>query len=387
MMWCPHCALLILVGLLGVTLPAGAQTEPVPAPANQPGEGPKLELSPTEFNFGELWQGQPARGEFTVKNAGTAPLTVEVRSGCGCALATRPKSPLAPGESSTFSITYDTQKYLGGANKTATVVTNDPANPSVTLPIRGNVRPLYVANPSNHVNIQMVGADSVAAQTLRLENRYEKPMHLKLAPEQDFGRFDVKLTEVEPGATYDLTVTTRPPMPIGFSRTAVALHTGLDISPTVLIQVSANAQPVLFASPPRLYVAAGRDRPAQQVIRVQSRLENLVEISKIEATPASTQFELLPAEPNVVGQVSYRQIRVTLPPLEDVPETGGKLVIHIENVEPQYRTLEVPILRFTGAAQRGLPERTPGRPRAIQTEPSVRTIDSPKDSEKTGGDS
>lgn len=380
--------LVIVAGMLGGMGWAWGQAEPpASAPVVVSGEGPKLELTPMEFNFGEVWQGQPARGEFTVKNVGSAPLTVDVRSGCGCTLATRPKSPLAPGESSTFSATYDTQKYLGGANKTVTVTTNDPAHASVTVPIRGNVRPLYLASPTNNVNLQMIGTDKPASQTLRLENRYEKPMHLKLKPDQDFGVFEVKLAEVEPGKAYDLTVTTRPPLPVGFSRTVVHLDTGLEISPEVLIQVSANAQPLLFASPPRLYVAAGRDRPAQQVIRLQSRTEEPVEISKIEAIPESVKFELLPAEPHTAGQVSYRQIRVTLPPLEEIPETGGKLVIHVEKVEPQYQTIEVPILRYTTAARKGLPERAPGRPTPVPAEPTVRPSDQPVAPEKAGGDS
>ena len=102
------------VGLVVVVLLCGvrgfAQAQPQAAATSAPAiaAGPRIELSPAEFDFGELWQGMPAEREFTVKNAGDAPLTISSRSNCGCTVATPPKSPLEPGESCTFKIRYDT---------------------------------------------------------------------------------------------------------------------------------------------------------------------------------------------------------------------------------------------------------------------------------------
>ena len=72
--------------------------------------GPRLELSPTVFNFGEVWEGMPARQEFAVKNTGDAPLTLTLKTYCGCTPVTRPKSPLPPGESTTFTVSYSTKR-------------------------------------------------------------------------------------------------------------------------------------------------------------------------------------------------------------------------------------------------------------------------------------
>ena len=60
-----------------VTEPAEATSQPTKeAPIN----GPRLELSSTEFNFGDVWEGQPVKGEFSVKNTGTEKLTLRVKS-------------------------------------------------------------------------------------------------------------------------------------------------------------------------------------------------------------------------------------------------------------------------------------------------------------------
>ncbi|NLG41633.1 MAG: DUF1573 domain-containing protein, partial [Phycisphaerae bacterium] len=50
---------------------------------------PRLELSPTALEFGEVWQGERAAGEFTVRNVGTAPLTLTLKSSCGCTVASK----------------------------------------------------------------------------------------------------------------------------------------------------------------------------------------------------------------------------------------------------------------------------------------------------------
>ncbi len=369
----PDGKLFVVLTLIGVTTMAAAQSIEPPAatPTTQPAQTgePRLEISPMEFDFGEVWQGMPAKCEFTVKNIGTAPLTVEVRSGCGCTVATRPKSPLEPGETATFSTTYNTDTYTGPANKRVTVITNDPDRKEVLIPVRGNVKALFNTTPTNRINFQVLGEEEAQTQVMRLQSRYDQPLALKLKEGQDFGKFDVKLTELVPGKEWDLVVSTKPPLPVGFSRTNVVLETGLETPASISFFVSANAQPRVFASPPKLYVAANNKEPTEQIVRVQSRDAKVpLKITSLEAKPEAIKFELLPEEPPV-NNVVVRQIRVKLPAYDDLPPEGGKLVIHVDDPSPQYRELEVPIVRYAAAMRKAGPEGAPGRPRPIEAQP------------------
>jgi len=363
---------IVILTLVGLGALAMAQVPPpASAPATQPVQAgePRLEISPPEFDFGEVWQGAPAKCEFTVKNVGTAPLTLEVRSGCGCTVATRPKSPLEPGESATFSTTYNTDTYTGPANKRVTVLTNDPDRKEVAIPVKGNVKPLFTTTPNNRINFQVVGEEEAQTQVMRLQSRYDKPLALKLKEGQDFGRFEVKLNELVPGKEWDLVVTTKPPLPVGFSRANVVLETGLETPESVSFFVSANAQPRVFATPPKLYVAANNKEPSQQILRVQSRdAKKPLKITGLEAKPDSIKCELLPEEAPV-NDVVVRQIRVTLPAYDDLPAEGGKLVIHVDDPSPQYRDLEVPIVKYAAVMRKAAPDGAPGRPRPIQVQP------------------
>ena len=149
--------------------PAAEGAAGVPESADSSGV-PRLELSPTALNFGEVWQGERAAGEFTVRNVGTAPLTLTLKSSCGCTVASKPRSPLEPGESDTFRITYDTFKRKGKANQTVTLTTNDPDQPNVRIAVTGEVKPLYSTSPAEGLVFDRLTSDSQVTQTLRIES-------------------------------------------------------------------------------------------------------------------------------------------------------------------------------------------------------------------------
>ena len=82
---------LLSLGFVSTTLaqhgaPAAPQSMPVHDVATQ-GPPPKIVLSDTEFNFGEVWSGDKVEKEITVENKGQAALNFSVRSSCGCTVA------------------------------------------------------------------------------------------------------------------------------------------------------------------------------------------------------------------------------------------------------------------------------------------------------------
>lgn len=351
--------------------PGAPATGPAPASQVVGGANPRLEITPAEFDFGQVWQGEPAKREFTIKNTGDAPMTITLKSTCGCTVATNPKTPLAAGESTTFSITYDTTRP-GAAHKTVIVTTNDPARPTLDIAVKGEVKPLYTATPSENIVFQDLEPSSIETQTIKLETKYERPLNLKLKEGQDFGPFEIAFREVKAGAEYHLTATTKPPLRFGGkNRATVVLETGLEKTPTVSILVVANAQPRVLVMPTTLAVAPDTTPGNVQPVRVQYRTNTPIKITEVKAIPESVKYEIVPPPPpqGEAKTMAYT-VRVTLPAFADIPDDGGKVEIFTDDKSPEYQHFTIPIVKRAAPVQRPVQNPvTRGNPPASQPAP------------------
>ena len=89
-------------------------------------------------NYGEIAKGSDGVRVFTFTNTGNAPLIIsEVKSSCGCTVPKKPDGPIAPGESNTSQVKYDTNR-VGPIRKTVTVYSN-AEEPVKALKIKGEV--------------------------------------------------------------------------------------------------------------------------------------------------------------------------------------------------------------------------------------------------------
>ncbi len=100
---------------------------------------PKIEFEKTEHDYGTIEQNGNGTTEFVFKNTGDAPLILSnVRSSCGCTVPKWPKDPIAPGESASINVKYDTRR-TGSFSKTITVYSNAGTSP-ILLRIKGTVK-------------------------------------------------------------------------------------------------------------------------------------------------------------------------------------------------------------------------------------------------------
>ena len=89
-------------------------------------------------NYGEIAKGSDGVRVFTFTNTGNAPLIIsEVKSSCGCTVPEKPDGHIAPGESNTIQVKYDTNR-VGPIRKTVTVYSN-AEEPVKALKIKGEV--------------------------------------------------------------------------------------------------------------------------------------------------------------------------------------------------------------------------------------------------------
>lgn len=101
--------------------------------------GPAILASENTIDFKQVELGNKAEQKIELKNIGKTPLAIKsVKADCDCILAQWPKTPIAPGKSSTLTLRFDAKKP--GKIKQTVVVTSDAINePILSIKIKGNI--------------------------------------------------------------------------------------------------------------------------------------------------------------------------------------------------------------------------------------------------------
>jgi uncharacterized protein (DUF58 family) len=102
-------------------------------------DGPSMSIDKDVYDYGTIKKNSNGTATFVITNNGSAPLIIENAKGsCGCTVPEWPRKPIAPGESETMLVKYDT-KRVGPINKSVTIKCNDPENPVKVVRIKGKV--------------------------------------------------------------------------------------------------------------------------------------------------------------------------------------------------------------------------------------------------------
>lgn len=128
---------------LAASLPTGARTE---EPTKIAAGTPSVELPTMRIDLGKVYERDKYEYSFAVRNKGTANLVIDVKPGCGCTAA-KFDSVIAPGGQGTIALVIDGHKVDGDFAKQATVLTNDPKYPELTLMIAGSKIPFLTVTP------------------------------------------------------------------------------------------------------------------------------------------------------------------------------------------------------------------------------------------------
>lgn len=114
------------------------------------GEGgedqPRIEMSPANFDFGDIDYGQIVEYDFLVKNTGTKILEIKrVATSCSCTSAKISQETIAPGETINLHVRYDSGAMglahgKGEQERIIYVKSNDPTNPQAEVMVFANVK-------------------------------------------------------------------------------------------------------------------------------------------------------------------------------------------------------------------------------------------------------
>ncbi|MDP2889611.1 MAG: DUF1573 domain-containing protein [Bacteroidota bacterium] len=124
-------SLLVMVMVLFASLSMQAQVNPASAQDS-------IVFDKMAHDYGTIIQGADGNCEFKFVNKGKAPIILnEVKASCGCTSPDWTRTPVAPGETGTIKVAYNTN-IAGAFNKTVTVNSNAKNTPVVLL-IKGIV--------------------------------------------------------------------------------------------------------------------------------------------------------------------------------------------------------------------------------------------------------
>jgi len=93
-----------------------------------------------KHDFGDVKQGESVSYDFSFTNKGKSELELyKVKTSCGCTVTEPKKMKLAPGESSSIKVTFNSAGHNGKDEKEITVYSNDPVMPEYSLKIVSNI--------------------------------------------------------------------------------------------------------------------------------------------------------------------------------------------------------------------------------------------------------
>ncbi len=102
--------------------------------------GPKIVVPQPKYNFGDINEGAIVKHKFVIYNKGGADLTIKrVKASCGCTAAEPVKKILAPFDSTSIDVTFNSNRRRGRQRKHVYIFSDDPERPELRLSFTANI--------------------------------------------------------------------------------------------------------------------------------------------------------------------------------------------------------------------------------------------------------
>lgn len=210
----------------------------------------KAVLESDTHDFGAMDANSTGHHDFVVLNKGNAPLKLtKGETTCKCTLAKVDEAEIPPGGKSKVTLDWTAKSLTGAFRQTATVLTNDPDHPRVTVTVTGRVTAIYRTSPSEVVFSRLAPGETGNASVRLFGYGSEKDLKatgFQLEESTNAKHFDVALRPLsadqikdEPDAKsgYEVLITLKPGLPIGPFRQKIAVATNLKEAANVDIPI------------------------------------------------------------------------------------------------------------------------------------------------------
>jgi hypothetical protein len=323
----------------------GAET-PAAAPASTtPASSAKLVAAEPVRDVGKVMKGEKISVVFELRNEGTDELVLtDVRPTCGCTVANY-DAKIAPGKTGKVHAEVDTAEFSGPISKTITVLSNDAANPRLTLTIKAVVEQAVRLQPGfarfNYVQTQ---APVTAQQWIWTEDfadfrvtAVDSPYKFILATFRE-AKPEERRSEVTSGARQWLVETTiQPDAEVGALRDFLVVTTNHPKQKEIKIPLSGFVRPILSVTP---YVADFGSVTMTPEGKDLSIIVTNFGKEPVEITRVTTGVAGVEATVKAIEAGKRFEIRLALTPA--MAKGSVSSTLKIETSSPAKPTLDVP---------------------------------------------
>jgi hypothetical protein len=320
----------------------GRLTAQVAAPTTPAQVGaPIIQFDNKEFNFGRIAFGEFVKHVYVVTNTGTEVLEISnVRPGCGCTTTGEWSRQIAPGQTGTIPIQFNSSHAYGNnITKTVEVTSNAKNEPKATLFLRGSVwKPLEVAPQTAIINVQSDSTNAASA-SVRIVNQTDSEVTLS-APTSSSTAFTAEVKTIEPGKKFDLIVTLHPPFAAGIPPATLSLKTSLTNVPTLNVTAIASVQPAVQVSPGQITLAGSPDHWTTNRVLIRGNGNTELALQDPQASDSRLQVKILQ-----LGAHGLYNLLVAVPPDYEIPR-GQRVNVTVRTNHPHYPLITIPIAQI-----------------------------------------
>ncbi len=208
---------------------------------------PKISVSETIYDFGQVYEDRQLTHTFVVRNTGTAPLAIaNVDPDCACTVASYDRL-IAPGSEGKITLSIKPYTVMRQFLKEAKVTTDDPARRELTLTLKGVVQPIIEIQPSHIIRLRGSLNNDIQGQ-VRFISHLPGPWEIKAFQTNIPDRIEVHIRVEEPGRVYVLEVRNKW-REAGHYAGKIDLLTTSEKRPRLLVRVFADLYPAPAVNP------------------------------------------------------------------------------------------------------------------------------------------
>lgn len=316
------------------------------ATAAAQGAGPRMVIPEKIKDTGTIAQGEMVEVNFVVQNEGSEPLQIKaVRPTCGCTVADYDKEIPAGGEG-TVKAKLDTKDFAGPISKSILIMTNDPAEPTVSVVIKANVQPFVEVLPRPLIRFNAVQLEPMTQKVVVVSTDTSRDFKVtKVQSSVPFLSTDVRRLERDelipgkPGDQYEVSVSMDEDAPVGPVSGKLTITTDHPKASEVSVKVYGVVRALVHVTPTQLEFGnvEAKARPGRNLIVVNNRTDG----AKLAVTGATVDD---PAFETAVSTIEEgKRFQVTVSVNGDASAGPHDAMLTLKTSDPDFPELTVPV--------------------------------------------
>lgn len=339
---------------LSVNAPVETGTT-VPAVVIPEGPHPRVEVpEPLTHEFGAMPQLTTGTHTWEFKNLGDADLELWFESStCSCTVAKLKNGDekktlvVKPKESTTIDLEWQTKTFSNEYTKGATIGTNDPVRPSVSIGVHGTVHPPVVIYPGETIAFNTVSNDEPhhAKFVVFSKDRPELKLKKLITSRPDYMTVTWKPLTAEEAkhikvkAGYQVDVEVKAGMPIGRFQDELLIETDHPLKPEVKATLTGNITGPIRVIPERLTmtsVSSSQGASRDMTLLVRAGRPTKFTVADL---PKNVQVDITPDD--TPTQKGRYKMTVTVPAGSSAGPVDGDIVLKTDY--PSASEMKIPV--------------------------------------------